>query len=155
MLPQDFRAKRHRGRLSRFEHESDCHRIRRPRSRLAIRPGRLQYHKPPAWHLANFTQLTAKLAGAVDEVTVSFAQIYRKTRRNLNRAALKGVFRWKDPDARTKRTLMRRLGAISNTHQMQMFVCSQKTLANTEPPLAACIDAARLSEIAGSSITAK
>ena len=46
-------------------------------------------HTPPAWHLANFTQLAAKLAGSVDKVTVAFVQIYRKSRRNLERAALK------------------------------------------------------------------
>ena len=38
---------------------------------------------------------------------------------------------------------------------MRLTVCSQKALANTETPIAACIDAARLSEIAGSPITAK
>ena len=112
-------------------------------------------HTPPAWHLANFTQLAAKLAGTVDEVTVSFAQIYRKTRRNLDRAALKGEFRWEDPDADAKRALIQQLGAVANTHQMRLTVCSQKALASTETPLAACIDAARLSDIAGAPITAK
>ena len=112
-------------------------------------------HTPPAWHLANFTQLAAKLAGSIDEVTVSFSQIYRLTRRNLDRAGLKGEFRWENPDTDTKRALIQRLSAISNAHQMQLIVCSRNVLANAETPIAACIDAARLSETAGSPITAK
>ena len=92
-------------------------------------------HTPPAWHLANCTQLAAKLAGLVDEVTVAFAQIYRKTRRNLDRAALKGEFRWEDPDADTKRARSQRLGVISNTHQMQLTVCIQKALVKLKRPL--------------------
>ena len=63
-------------------------------------------HTPPAWHLANFPQLAAKLAGSVDEVTVSFSQIYRLTRRDLDRAALKEEFRWENPDTDTKRALI-------------------------------------------------
>ena len=92
-------------------------------------------HTPPAWHLANFTQLAAKLAGSVDKVTVAFVQIYRKTRRNLERAALKGEFRWEDPDADTKRARIQQLGVISNTHQMQLTVCNQKALVNRKRPL--------------------
>ena len=63
-------------------------------------------HTPPAWHLANFTQLAAKLAGSVDEVAVSFSQIYQLTRRDLDRAALKGKFRWENPDTNTKHALI-------------------------------------------------
>ncbi|MEC7647409.1 MAG: DUF1848 family protein [Pseudomonadota bacterium] len=92
-------------------------------------------HTPPAWHLANFTQLAAKLAGSVDKVTVAFVQIYRKSRRNLERAALKGEFRWEDPDADTKRTRIQQLGVILNTHQMQLTVCNQKALVNRKRPL--------------------
>ena len=92
-------------------------------------------HTPPAWHLVNFTQLAAKLAGSVDKVTVAFVQIYRKSRRNLERAALKGEFRWEDPDADTKRTRIQQLGVILNTHQMQLTVCNQKALVNRKRPL--------------------
>ena len=92
-------------------------------------------HTPPAWHLANFTQLAAKLAGSVDKVTVAFVQIYRKSRRNLERAALKGEFRWEDPDADTKRTRIQQLGVILNTRQMQLTVCNQKALVNRKRPL--------------------
>ena len=90
---------------------------------------------PPAWHLANFTQLAAKLAGSVDEVTAAFAQIYRKTRQNLDRAALKGEFRWEDPDADNKRARIQRHGVISITYEMQLTVCSQKALVKLKRPL--------------------
>ena len=50
------------------------------------------------FHKANFADLAAKLSGAVDEVCVSFAQIYRKTRQNLGYIAARHNFAWRDPD---------------------------------------------------------
>jgi len=110
---------------------------------------------PAAWHLENFSGLAAQLAGWVDEVTVSFAQIYRKTRRNLDRAAAIGGFRWEDPDIAAKRALIQQFSAIASTHRIRLTVCSQRDLASDDAPLAACIDAARLSDMSGSPIAAK
>ncbi|HWI56393.1 MAG TPA: DUF1848 family protein, partial [Bacillota bacterium] len=42
---------------------------------------------PRKSHLETFTRLSKALAGATDEVVISFAQIYQKTRRNLEHAA--------------------------------------------------------------------
>ena len=50
------------------------------------------------WHLANFGRLATALRGATDEVVVSFAQIYQKTRRNLDAAARSQGFVWADPN---------------------------------------------------------
>ena len=52
---------------------------------------------PAAWHRRNFTALARSLAGTVDEVVVSFAQIYRKTRRNLEAATTRSGLTWRDP----------------------------------------------------------
>ena len=50
------------------------------------------------WHLANFGRLATALRGATDEVVVSFAQIYQKTRRNLDAAARSQGFVRADPN---------------------------------------------------------
>ena len=39
------------------------------------------------WHLENFRRLSRRLEGATDEVVVSFVQAYRKTSRNVAKAA--------------------------------------------------------------------
>src|SRR5690606_7077248 len=57
---------------------------------------------PPDWHRANFARLANALAGSVDEVVMSFAQIYRKTGRNLAAAARRHGFDWRDPPAAEK-----------------------------------------------------
>jgi hypothetical protein len=42
---------------------------------------------PLDWHRRNFEGLTLALEGTTDEVVVSFAQIYKKTKRNMDLAA--------------------------------------------------------------------
>lgn len=108
-----------------------------------------------AWHRNNFAALAAALDGAVDEVVVSFAQIYAKTRRNLDDAARRHGFSWRDPEAGEKRVLIGGLAAIAAAHGMRLTVCTQPdyVVAGTEP--ARCIDADRLSDIAGRTIAAR
>jgi hypothetical protein len=110
---------------------------------------------PPAWHLANFTGLARTLEGAVDEVVVSFAQIYRKTARNLAAAARAGKFAWHDPDTAEKRYALIRLAAIAANHGMRLVVCSQADLESDTVPGARCVDADRLSDLSGQPIAAR
>ncbi len=49
---------------------------------------------PVEWHRDNFARLATKLEGAVTEVVVSFAQIYKKTKRNMDAAAAERDFDW-------------------------------------------------------------
>ncbi len=109
---------------------------------------------PADWHRENFAALAAALAGAVDEVAVSFAQIYAKTRRNLDAAARRHGFSWRDPGDDEKRALIGDLATIAAGHGLQLTVCTQPyyTVAGTAP--ARCIDAARLSDVAGRPIRA-
>ena len=65
------------------------------------------------WHEANFAQLATAIAGAVDEVVVSFAHIYRKTAANLAAAARAYGIAWRDPGWDEKRALLARLVAIA------------------------------------------
>jgi hypothetical protein len=110
---------------------------------------------PPEWHFENFAVLARGLADATDEVVISFAHIYRKTRRNMDRAAISEGFEWRDPPDDEKRALAGRFAAIAADHGMRLAICAQPdTLVPGAAP-ARCIDAVRLSDTAGRSIAAK
>lgn len=108
---------------------------------------------PPAWHEANFAALAASLEGAVDEVVVSWAHVYRKTTRNMN-AAAKAGFTWSDPPDEDKRAFLGRLAAIAARHGMTLSLCGQAELLVPGVEVARCIDVARLSDVAARPITA-
>ncbi len=110
---------------------------------------------PAGWHRENFAALAAALAGATDEVVVSFAQIYAKTRRNLDAASRRHGFAWRDPEDDEKRGLIGELAAIAAGHGMRLTVCTQPALVVAGAAAARCIDADRLSDVAGRAITAR
>jgi len=102
---------------------------------------------PAAWHIENFARIAGALADSVDEVVVSFARIYRKTRRNLDRAAHETGNAWTDPGDDAKRDLLARLNEIAQQSGLTLSLCAQPAL---EDGLIAarCIDAARLDAVA-------
>ncbi|MDR3515560.1 MAG: DUF1848 domain-containing protein [Azospirillaceae bacterium] len=110
---------------------------------------------PPDWHRQNFAVLARGLEGATDEVVISFAQLYRKTLRNLNLAAHAHGFRWHNPEPAPKRALARDLAAIARDHGMVLTLCTQPDLIAADLPAARCIDRERLSDQAGRMITAR
>ena len=111
---------------------------------------------PAVWHESNFAGLARALEGVVDEVVVSFAQPYRKTTRGLDAAALAHGFTWRDPPIGEKRSLIIRLADIAGGHGMSLTLCTQPGLENTPGTCpAACIDANRLSDLAGRPIAAR
>ena len=110
---------------------------------------------PPDWHVTNFARLAASLSGAVDEVVVSFAQPYRKTARNLDAAARRDGFAWRDPPADETRALLAHLAGIAHSYAMRLTICTQPELVVPGTQGAACVDAARLSDVAGRAIIAK
>lgn len=103
---------------------------------------------PADFHRDNFAGLAAALAGAVDEVVISFAQIYQKTARNMDAAARAHGFAWDDPDDATKRALAADLVGLAAAHGMRLSVCSQAAIAVAGAQGAACIDARRLEDVA-------
>ena len=116
---------------------------------------------PVDWHLNSFASLASALAGAVDEVTISFAEIYAKTARNLRVAARAHRFDWHDPGIETKSALVMDLAAIAATHGMALTLCTQPKLVETlshfapegvpdriTPKAAVCVDTERLSAVA-------
>ncbi|MBI3910158.1 MAG: DUF1848 domain-containing protein [Armatimonadetes bacterium] len=109
---------------------------------------------PLDYHRRNFAELARRLAGATDEVVVSFAQIYQKTRRNLNRAAHRFGFTWWDPPDEVKRNLAAELAQIAAAHGMQLSLCSQRQFLAPGIEDARCVDAHRLSDVAGRRIAA-
>ncbi len=107
------------------------------------------------WHRKNFAQLATKLEGAVDEVCISFAQIYKKTERNLAAAARLHGFSWRDPKPEEKIRLAGELAITARQHGMKLTLCSQPDLLSEGYEAARCIDTKRLSDVAGRSISAK
>jgi hypothetical protein len=110
---------------------------------------------PPGWHLRRFAELVEALAGMTDEVVLSFAQIYAKTRANSNDAARRHGFTWSDPDPAAKTALLGELAAIARARDIRPTLCSQPELLGGAIEPAACIDALRLSDLAGRPIAAR
>jgi hypothetical protein len=103
------------------------------------------------WHRANFARLADALAGTTDEVVVSFAQLYAKSARNLAKAGIA----WRVPDLAEQAALVTDLGVIAVARGMTLSLCTQPELAAAaDTPAARCIDAARLSDIAGRPVAA-
>jgi len=108
---------------------------------------------PMAWHEHQFGRIAAALEGKVDEVVVSFLQVYRKTARNLNAAARDHGFSWEEPIEAAKVALLTSLKGIAAHHGMTLTVCGQPEFLDVAGE-ARCIDPARLSRVAGREIAA-
>lgn len=112
-------------------------------------------HTPLSWHLANFAALATALAGTTDEVVISFAHVYRKTRRNLTAAARAEGVDWRDPEPEEKRALAARMAEIAADNGMRLTLCAQPDFLVNGVAAARCIDAGRLADIAGRPIPAR
>jgi hypothetical protein len=105
-------------------------------------------------HIEAFAWLAGRLEGVTDEVAISFAQMYEKTKRNMDWASREFKFDWTDPDDRTKRNLMRELLKIALSRKMKLTLCSQPYLIEPGVEESRCIDARRLSALTGGEIHA-
>lgn len=116
---------------------------------------------PLDWHRNNFAQLASQLEGTTDEVVISFAQLYKKTERNMNLAANKLGFSWDDHKHEERileqgHQLVNEIAQIAASYSMTLKICSQKAFhvpGVTQD--ARCVDADRLEEIAGHSFKTK
>lgn len=106
---------------------------------------------PVAFHVETFGHLAESLRGIADEVVISFAQIYAKTRRNLD---LCGV-EWWDPPDDDKCALAIALTRAARLNGMQLTVCSQHHLVVDGAMDARCIDARRLGDVGGIHVSAR
>ncbi|GIU79380.1 MAG: hypothetical protein KatS3mg005_2618 [Bryobacteraceae bacterium] len=109
---------------------------------------------PPDFHLGNFDRLAAQLEGSTDEAVISFAQIYAKSRRNLDAAARRHGFAWEDPADEAKRALAAELAGIARRHGMRLTVCSQPDYVVEGAGEARCVDVRRLARISGEPLDA-
>ncbi|MEZ5833007.1 MAG: DUF1848 domain-containing protein [Dongiaceae bacterium] len=98
------------------------------------------------WHRANFARLADALAGIADEAVVSVAQLYAKSARNLAKAGIS----WRVPDLAEQIDLIGALREIARRRGIALTLCTQPDLSAASGISGArCIDAARLSDIAG------
>jgi uncharacterized protein DUF1848 len=105
----------------------------------------------PGWHRANFLGLADALAGSTDEVVVSFAQLYAKSARNLAKAGIT----WRVPEIDEEAALIADLRNLAFQRGITLSLCTQPDLSvRSGVPGARCIDAARLSDIAGRTVAA-
>lgn len=109
---------------------------------------------PADFHRRNFERLARALEGATDEAIVSFAQIYKKTKRNMDAAARKSGFVWEDPVDDIKLALASDLVRIASGCGMRLSVCGQRQYLVPGAFDARCIDADRLSIVAGRPVSA-
>lgn len=110
---------------------------------------------PGVYHLENFERLAGALEGHTDEVVISFAQIYKKTARNLDQAARDFGFTWEDPPDDVKLNLASKLAEMAKSHGMSLSVCSQRKYVVPGANAARCIDARRLAVMGGRPIRAR
>jgi hypothetical protein len=116
---------------------------------------------PVDWHRRNFEALATALDGITNEVVISFAQLYKKTERNMDVAAKELGFSWNEHKVEATvlengRLLAAELAQIAVSHGMGLKVCSQKAfLIPGVVEEARCIDADRLERIAGYSFKEK
>lgn len=114
---------------------------------------------PPDWHRRHFVELARSLQGVTDEVVVSFAQVYQKTRRNLDQATRTAGFSWSEHEAMPQeevRALISDLAGIASAYGMRLSICAQKALQ--VPGVtheARCIDATRLERVSGKALLDK
>jgi Domain of unknown function (DUF1848) len=106
---------------------------------------------PYEFHLANFSRLARALSGLGNEVVISFAQLYKKTKHNLDAAAKKNGFGWEDPAIEEKRELITNLACIARERSFQLSICSQRDLVVPGAVEARCVDTRRL-ELVGAKI---
>ncbi|NWG18148.1 MAG: DUF1848 domain-containing protein [Chloroflexi bacterium] len=107
------------------------------------------------FHRRNFERLARALEGISDEVTTSFVNIYQKSRRNLDAAARADGFRWFDPADEVKLALVKDLLEIARACRMQLSICAQRQYLIPGAADAHCVDAVRLSDVAGQDIAAR
>ena len=109
---------------------------------------------PVEFHRIRFGELAQVLEGTTDEVVVSFAKIYDKTRRNISSAAFRAGFHWWEPDPDAKKALLEYFLPIAEGCGMRVSICAQPENAIPGTHQAHCIDAARLTAVAGRLIVA-
>lgn len=109
---------------------------------------------PREFHIETFAHIASALQGVTDEVVISFAHLYSKTQRNLQRAAAECGFSWSDPSDEWKQRLTGELATLAASHHIRLTVCSQPQFIVEGCAEARCVDAERLTDVSGKRIMA-
>lgn len=112
------------------------------------------------WHRTNFAKLAKSLEGTTNEVVISVAQIYKKTKRNMEWASKKFDFSWDVHEKMLEEkipilSLVEELAQVAKIYGMQLKICSQKTFLTANTQEARCVDADRLERVSGRSLIGK
>ncbi|WP_413204472.1 DUF1848 domain-containing protein [Rhodospirillum sp. A1_3_36] len=109
---------------------------------------------PKSVHRETFARLADRVAGRAlaNEVVVSVLQPYKKAARRLDKLH---DLAWCDPQVEEKQALLRDLADLAAERGLRLSLCAQPELLVPGVVEAACIDAARLSRIAGRPIAPK
>jgi hypothetical protein len=110
---------------------------------------------PEHWHRDNFSRLADAMEDLTTEVCLSFTQIYKKTARNCDQAALKHGFNWRDPSDGEKQGVLNHLASLAIGRGLTPTLCSQPEFETTTLNGASCIDIARLETISRKPLKAK
>ena len=103
---------------------------------------------PLDFHRRQFEALAKQLEGYTDEVVVSFAHLYKKTKSNLERAARENKFELEDLDDAEKVNLAREFWHMADSKNIKLTICSQDEYLSEGIEATKCVDAERLSDIA-------
>ena len=98
--------------------------------------------------IENFQRIADALSGITDEVVVSFLQLYRKTKLNLDSAAESSSNLWWNPAVEEQRDMAAQLSTLATDRGLQLTICSQPELLTIQRP-SRCIDSTRLTDLAG------
>ncbi len=101
------------------------------------------------WHRRNFEKLCRNVAGITDGVVISFAEIYKKTERNMNEAARQHNFTWENPGDEKKRAFIRELNGMALAYDLRLSLCAQRPYLSEGVSDARCMDGDRLSQVSG------
>ncbi len=104
------------------------------------------------FHRRNFEKLARALHGTADEVVISFAQLYKKTLKNVQAASKEFGFSLESIEDEEKRDLTIEFSQIAKSCGFKLTMCSQKHLLVPGVASARCIDAERLAEISGKKV---
>jgi hypothetical protein len=88
-------------------------------------------------------------------VVLSFADFYAKTRRNLAKAGEIQGFAWRQPAIDEQQRLLSDLAEIAQANGLAATLCVEPELVRDDIAAARCIDATRLSDVAGKQISTK
>jgi hypothetical protein len=103
---------------------------------------------PIEFHIQNFEILCRQLEGLIDEVVVSFVQLYRKTKINFDKHLTATNVKYYETTVQQKKDILFQLSNISRSYGIKLSICSQPEYLIDEIAEARCIDADRISLIA-------